>query len=211
MGLVQQYAQFVVKRAEEVSLQGDALVTDTKKLYEKSKEIVDLVRKLRNDLTDLEAYPLHINIELQQALRTFQAEYTTDRVEFDVRLEPNLPRIKCGSTDKVGRIFFDLIKNAFEALKNQEGTITLITRMIGSEVEVLIQDTGIGITPEDLKDIFEEWFSQKQTESDIGRGLGLYWAKRYLAAYGANIVPNSALGIGTTMTLRFQSWVDRKV
>ena len=207
LGLVQQYSKFAVKRIEQLGIQDETLQEDLAGIHEKSEEIANLARRLRNDLRDIETYPININNELTQSLNAFIDDSPSKHVEFQTQFGISLPLVRCGN--KVSRVLYDLINNAVEALNDEPGEVSIITGMNGDAIEVQIQDTGEGIPPEELELIFEDWFFRpKKRSADVGRGLGLHWAKRFLNAYGADIFPHSIVGTGTTMTIRFKRWVD---
>ena len=102
---------------------------------------------------------------------------------------------------KVRQVTLNLLSNAVKFTPDG-GRITLSARLIGSEVEVAVADTGIGIAPQDHAAVFEEF---RQVGSDAGRtsegtGLGLALAKRFVELHGGSIRVDSAIGSGTTFT-----------
>jgi signal transduction histidine kinase len=102
---------------------------------------------------------------------------------------------------KVRQVTLNLLSNAVKFTPDG-GRITLSARLVGSEVEVAVADTGIGIAPQDQAAVFEEF---RQVGSDTGRksegtGLGLALAKRFVELHGGSIRVDSALGSGTTFT-----------
>jgi signal transduction histidine kinase len=96
-------------------------------------------------------------------------------------------------------VFSNLISNANRYTRNGEVTITV--RVINKTAEfeegfiaVTVNDTGMGIKPERLENIF------KRGVSDKGSGLGLYICKTAIEAQGGNIFINSDYGKGTKVT-----------
>ena len=78
----------------------------------------------------------------------------------------------------------------------------MTARARASQVEVAVADTGIGIAPDDLSRVFEEF---RQVGSDQGRkaegtGLGLALTKRFVELHGGTVHVESALGKGSTFT-----------
>jgi two-component system phosphate regulon sensor histidine kinase PhoR len=69
-----------------------------------------------------------------------------------------------------------------------------------------VQDTGIGIPPEALSRVFEEFYRTDEAKqmSARGTGLGLSITKRLIETYGGNIEVESELGKGTKFTFRMQ-------
>ncbi|MFH2111208.1 MAG: ATP-binding protein [Candidatus Bathyarchaeota archaeon] len=95
------------------------------------------------------------------------------------------------------RVFDNLIKNAVEATPG-EGTLTLTVSQLDHEVEVTVADTGTGMPPEVLKEIFRPFYTTKPT----GTGLGLSICKRVVELHGGTITVESRVGAGSVFTVR---------
>lgn len=155
---------------------------------------------------------LRLNAVVDQHLRApefvkLQAEHPHVRV--DVALQDDLLDIN-GSPVHLGKLLLNLVTNAVEA-NLVPGTVTIATRncyadgpidafeQIGEgEYAVLsVADTGVGIAAEDLKRIFEPFFSKKRLgRSGTGLGMTLVWAS--VKEHGGYIDIRSAEGAGTT-------------
>jgi two-component system, sporulation sensor kinase E len=83
--------------------------------------------------------------------------------------------------------------NAIDSMPNG-GTLLIGTRRENGNVKVFFKDTGIGIPPEHLKDIFYPFFTTKET----GTGLGLSIAYRIVEEHRGKINVHSVPGKGTT-------------
>jgi signal transduction histidine kinase len=107
-----------------------------------------------------------------------------------------------GSRAQLERAFHNLLINAGRAMPGG-GTLTLRTRREagGEWVAVDIEDTGVGIAPETQEKIFRIGFSDWRN-GQKGSGLGLYVARRNIENHGGRIEVASAVGEGTTVTVR---------
>ena len=104
------------------------------------------------------------------------------------------PLLVLGDPDKLKQVILNLIKNSIEALGNQ-GALTVETLRLGDRVEVRVTDSGPGMTPEVLNQIFSPFFTTKKT----GTGLGLPLSKKIVEEHeGASFVLESREGQGTT-------------
>ena len=116
----------------------------------------------------------------------------------------NLPAILADPVS-LRRIFGNLIRNALESLPDGRGTVTVDATVDEDpnleEMRILVgvSDTGEGIPPENLDDIFTDFFTTRPG----GTGLGLSNVRRLAADCGANIRVTSEPGHGTTFTLSF--------
>ena len=90
-------------------------------------------------------------------------------VKLKVELPPTLPKIR-GSSPRLQQVITNLVTNAINY--TPEGTITIRAKEEGKEICVEIMDTGIGIPPEDLSRVFDDFFRASNVESK-GTGLGL--------------------------------------
>lgn len=97
----------------------------------------------------------------------------------------------------LARALTNLVENALQAMPTG-GTVTISAEAVDAQVEICVQDTGIGMSPDALARAFEPHFSTKTG----GSGLGLANAKRNVEACGGSISATSVLGKGTTMRVR---------
>ncbi len=123
---------------------------------------------------------------------------------------------------ELGRVLINLLSNAFHAvgLRRQAGepgydaTVTLHTRRLpeadGDLVEIALEDNGPGIPTEALEKIFEPFFTTKA--SGEGTGLGLSLAHDIVTqVHGGTLTVESAVGVGTTFTVRIPAGVPAPV
>ncbi len=99
-------------------------------------------------------------------------------------------------TAKMCRVFVNIIKNAFEAMPNG-GTLTLRSAESDADVEISVQDTGVGMSQEAICQLWKPLFTTKAR----GIGLGLAICKRMVEAHDGSIRVQSAMGEGTTFTV----------
>jgi len=92
----------------------------------------------------------------------------------------------------------NLIKNAIDAMPDG-GTLTLTTNLVGPDVVMTFEDTGIGL-PEDIEKIFEPFFTTKQRGR--GTGLGLAVCKELIERYGGSITASPRKPLGSVFTVK---------
>lgn len=96
-------------------------------------------------------------------------------------------------------VFTNLIKNAYEAMAEEGGTLTIDSRKNNGFIDIKINDTGCGIPQENIPRIFEPFFTTKPIEK--GSGLGLAMCYDIIERYNGNIGLESKTGKGTTFTI----------
>ena len=86
------------------------------------------------------------------------------------------------------------------------GEINLKANRVDGEIELVVSDTGSGISAEDLENIFTRFWRKDKSRDRVdggGHGLGLAIVKQLVVAQGGAVAVESALGSGTRFTLRF--------
>lgn len=107
-----------------------------------------------------------------------------------------------GSPDELGRVVANLVSNAVK-FSPEQGAVTLRTRRHRDTVELVCADQGLGISEQDQRQLFTEFFrSTNPAALDVpGTGLGLTIVGRIVSRHGGNISVESTLGRGTTFTV----------
>ncbi len=101
---------------------------------------------------------------------------------------------------RIEQILVNLIGNAVDAMGGSPGTITIVVHPSadGKRVVCEVRDTGSGIAPDALEQIFRPFFTTKG--EDKGTGLGLPVAKEIVESYGGQLLVTTEVGTGTTFT-----------
>jgi len=129
-----------------------------------------------------------------------------DKSNLELVVEPieELPFIRSDG-GKIGQVITNLLSNAIKF--TEEGRVTVRVRKRrrrDDPVEIMVEDTGIGIAPQHIEDIFKE-FKQLDGAADRhygGTGLGLTISRRLAQLLGGDIVVESEVGRGSSFTLR---------
>lgn len=99
--------------------------------------------------------------------------------------------------DNVRRALQNLVHNAIK-FTPVDGTVTVGATDAGEDVRFWVQDTGVGIDPDDLPRVFERFYKADRTRSESGTGLGLAIARHIVEAHGGRIWVESVYGKGAT-------------
>jgi len=136
--------------------------------------------------------------ELIEEVLHFQARELADR---GIAVEGEMPAgtpVIMADRDQLKQVFFNLIKNAMEAMQ-PGGRLSIKLRTDDDSVYVAIADTGSGIKAEDLAKLFQPYHTTKVS----GHGLGLMIVQRILRDHGGHVGIESREGVGTVVTLQF--------
>jgi signal transduction histidine kinase len=107
-----------------------------------------------------------------------------------------------GDEESLEQVFANLINNAIKYNK-PDGNVTISIKEMPDSIGVDIEDTGVGIAPEHLPYIFDQFYQidRSKRKGDKGSGLGLTIAKKIVDAHGGSIQVSSEVGKGTIFTV----------
>lgn len=114
----------------------------------------------------------------------------------------NLPKVACPDA-WLRQIMIHLLNNSIKYTRNG-GEVWVTAREVSDSVELEVRDTGLGISPADLPNIFDYFYRGRNLPADAseGAGLGLSIVQQLLMFCGGTIVVNSQPNQGTTFTVR---------
>ena len=133
---------------------------------------------------------------LTDTLEAMKAQFENRRIETALNLPTALPTVLVDRA-QMEQVFFNLIKNALEAMKDG-GSLDIEVASDDHDVRVSFCDNGSGMDAATLAHIFEPY----QTSKEHGSGLGLMLSRRIVHAHGGEIDVESKPGAGTVFTVR---------
>jgi two-component system NtrC family sensor kinase len=140
---------------------------------------------------------------IDETLTLVEIDLRKSHIEIVRQVEPVQPTV-C-DLGQLSQVMLNLITNARDAMKPRGGTLTIGLRERRGMIELSVADTGSGI-PEDIRDkIFEPFVTTKGAlggSQTPGTGLGLSVSYGIVQEHGGTIAVESAVGRGTTMTVR---------
>ncbi|GAB0056901.1 Sensor histidine kinase RcsC [Candidatus Magnetaquicoccaceae bacterium FCR-1] len=160
-------------------------------------DILDL-SKIEAGQMQLESIPFVLEVELNQTLAIIRESATAKGIEAALSLEPGLPRQVRGDPQRLRQVLLNLLGNAIKF--THQGGIALRARQVdGGMIQFLVQDTGIGIPEDRLKEIFQP-FTQGDASTPRrfgGTGLGLNICHQLVTLMGGRIWVESRMGSGS--------------
>lgn len=180
--------------------------------HEETLVLTRLVNDLR-DLAQAEAGQLHLEREalapadlVNRAVELFQVEAAERQVTLLADVTPGLPAVS-GDRHRLNQVLVNLLANALRYTPAGGKVILSARQMVDQEAAgpaLLIQvaDTGQGIAPAELANVFERFYraDKSRTRGSGGSGLGLAIARQIVEAHGGRIWVESQPGAGSTFS-----------
>ena len=194
-----QFLQGKFKEENEENEFASIIVEESDRINQVITHFLDYARPVKPKLQ-----PMDITECLNRTLTLVNVELRHAKIEIVRDYAPDLPKI-LGDEKQLGQVFLNLIINAIEAMPDG-GTLSVKTCQSGEHAEstfceILISDTGIGMSTEEQARIFEPFYTGKEH----GLGLGLAIVHEIVSEHGGTISVESEKGKGTTFTIRLPS------
>jgi signal transduction histidine kinase len=171
-----------------------ALHEQTRTLARLVDDLFELAR-IDADILRLELRETALGEVVASCLRGLEAEARARRVRLESRLGDGVPPVVC-APEQVERVLLNLLANALRHTPS-DGSIAVVVRPAGGEVQVSVEDTGEGLAPEAARRMFERFWrgDAARTRARGGAGLGLAIARGLVEAQGGRIwAENRAAG-----------------
>jgi len=132
-------------------------------------------------------------------------DFAKDAIRVEIQVDSAL-EVSCVPV-QIEQVLMNLILNARDAMLPGGGALRVSAAADAEHIDLVVSDTGCGITPENLKNIFRPFFTTKTGKdcpagSDSGSGVGLAFCRRIVDAHGGEITVQSQSGQGSTFTIR---------
>jgi signal transduction histidine kinase len=148
--------------------------------------------------------PENVNTIVEEAVRFFAPELQDREILVEQELRSDLPLLQL-DRDQMKQAFYNVIKNSVEAM-HRHGTLRIRTDVTDTHVLVRFEDSGGGMSAENLSRVFEPYFTTKPS----GSGLGLLIVRRIVREHGGELSIESSQGKGLTLTIRLP-FVDKRI
>lgn len=141
--------------------------------------------------------PLNIGDTINYSARLLTHQKRGESIEIKIEIEENLPLVNADE-GQMQQAIIALAANAIDAMP-EGGTLTFRSFQERNRVVIEVQDTGFGISPDDVSKIFEPFFTTKQVGK--GTGLGLSVCYGIITEHNGRLSVRSNVGLGTTFTI----------
>jgi signal transduction histidine kinase len=177
------------------------------RVRESSQNLLSLINDIL-DIAKIEAGRMEVvdaPFELSQLVEQLQAQAEVlarqKQLNLDVLVDPELPKTLYGDIDKIGQVVRNLLSNAVKF--TDEGVVRLRVFKKSDSIIYEVTDTGVGIPPQAIDYIFDEFRQVDGTTRRVygGTGLGLAIVRKLCLAMGGRVQVQSKIGVGSTFTV----------
>lgn len=186
---------------EEIPTDNDSAILYFDMIERNATRIEELMGEMLNS-----SRPKKLNLGLTlvseilvDTIRMAQDRINLNQIQLITNEWDKLPRVLVDK-DKIQIALLNIIINAIEAMKPGEGKLIVNASCQDDTITIQISDNGMGMSPSDLKTLFDPFFTSKER----GIGLGLTSTKNILNSHNAGIEVTSELNKGTTFYIQFK-------
>jgi two-component system, NtrC family, sensor kinase len=168
------------------------------------KDVRQEITQINNILTDLlqtaRPHPPEIrlsdlNVTVEHAVMLARQQALSKPIEIVLKKNPELPEVEHDSS-QIHQVLLNLLLNSLQAIDGP-GRITIALEARNFQVAIHVTDSGRGIAPENLANIFRPFYTTKGN----GTGLGLSLARRIVEEHQGSVEVSSTVGKGTQFTV----------
>lgn len=186
------------------------LYEDIQRIYQSSQYLNNLINdvlalgQIEANKMVLNFTPYQISDIFDEVLSILGATFENSSLFLDVQVDPDVPRIKLDRV-RIRQVMLNLITNAFR--HTQKGGVKVRAKLDGENILIYVEDTGSGISPEHLANLFQEFYQGDQesgNEDYQTSGLGLTICKQFVELHGGWIwtespiqEPHDGQGVGS--------------
>lgn len=219
-------SQFVSTISHELRTPLYGVIGITDIIYDEHKELID--NKHLEALKFSANYLLSLINDILQISKIEESKMTVDNIDFNItkevqaignalqfianknnvtietKIDANIPKLVSGDQTRLSQILMNLLTNALKFTKNGKVLVELnLENVVGKThfINFKIQDSGIGIAPENQAKVFDKFTQIKRKDDDYqGTGLGLSIVKKLIELFKSEIYLESEIGKGSTFS-----------
>ena len=199
-----------IRGIAEMSLTNDKTLSDYREMAVNTIEECDSLIEMINTMLDITEAEAGVNGGMEEefdivdittkACELFRPIADDKNIGLNYDLPASLPFR--GDKKKMQRIVTNILENAIKYTPEQ-GTVSVAAKAENTEIRISVNDTGIGISADDLPHIFERFYRCDRSRPQGGVGLGLSLAQAYAKTMNGMISVSSVVNQGSTFMLCF--------
>jgi signal transduction histidine kinase len=193
------YTQLLTKRINSDKFSKESALDYLSKMEAELTRSTGLIRNLLDFARQSAPVPVETDLNdiVNRVLELTSHSAKLAKVEVVKELDPSLPKLTA-DPNQLQQVFTNLVVNAIQAMP-EGGLLTLRTSLKKGQLKLDVQDTGYGISPENMRKLFTPFFSTKKEIKGVGLGLAISYG--IIQRHRGKIEVQSTEGKGTTFTV----------
>ncbi len=173
--------QFIRRSLDKGTVGVDALKEHFEPIDRNTRRMMNIINHLRafSRQSQGEFSPLNVNRLIEESFLMIEEQLRLHNIEVQKNLPPNPPKV-LGDMNQLEQVVLNLLTNARDAIEakggKEPGQIEIVSRVFSDDnawVEILIKDSGDGISEDTLENIFDPFFTTKEVGKGTGLGLSI--------------------------------------
>lgn len=179
------------------------IIFNTRRLSDLVGNIL-LLSKVDNNSIRPKSSVYRLDEQIRQAIFALERKWTEKNIDFDIEMD----EVEyCGYESFMLHVWTNLIDNAIK-FDSYGGSVKITLKALENEAVFTITDTGTGIAPEEIANIFNRFYQGDSSHKSEGNGLGLALVKRIVNSSGGEISVASEAGAGACFTITLPLTVE---
>jgi len=189
------YSQLALQHREDTELSEKAL-KKAHRLSTQAGQILEKVMSLANQ-GSLEKQDCNLNALIADVFDCLARDFSKDNIKVVIDIDDRIQIF--ADPNSFRQIIMNLVLNAHHAMRDSGGSLKISAAKEAEWIRVEIKDTGCGITPEKLRNIFTPFYTDGKHN---GNGLGLAYCRKVIESHGGCISAESEPGCGSCFKIR---------
>ena len=158
--------------------------------------------KMENSELKIESDPFNPSAAINQVVESMSYSATKKKLELSYNFKGDTEAVIMGDAFRLKQVMVNLLSNAIKY--TNEGQITINAELSAEDTDTYLQvdvrDTGMGISADQLGNLFSQYYQTNSSKGQVGTGLGLFICKQLVEMQKGKISVKSEPGLGTTFS-----------
>ncbi len=181
-----------------------SMIKDENKRMNKHVETILQAAQMERQEVQLNKRDVHVHDIVRNVLSNLQLQIEEKQGKVDVQLNATNDLMEADEVH-LTNLINNLVDNALKYSKDDSFQLKIVTKNIGKNIRITVEDHGIGMNKETLARVFEKFYRAHtgNVHNVKGFGLGLSYVKTMVEAHGGKVKADSVVGKGSMFTLDF--------
>jgi signal transduction histidine kinase/CheY-like chemotaxis protein len=196
----------------DINLRQEELLVGSKQRINDLLNMIDNILDISNiEISELDFKHIRLSEVIENSMGDVQGLALQKKVTLENQIDVELPTI-FGHANRLRQVLTNLLSNSIK-FTPRHGKVSILSREGDDTITISVTDTGIGIPPDELPRIFDDFYRGMKAEEASGAGIGLSVSKKIIEAHGGRIwaeSPDPKTGLGTKVSFSLRMAAKEK-